>query len=104
MLFGTTEVVPSRRQSEYVRSPVRQLELPPAFLGGAGAADTVAIAAGCVIAPAANVALGAVDESPPAVFVGAEFQPPCLTLQQRSGEGFGDCAENHRPYNLCGSQ
>lgn len=51
---------------------------------GAGAADTIAIAASGVAAPAPDVAFCAVDENPTTVVIGADLQVASRLAQQES--------------------
>src|ERR1700688_3863347 len=52
---------------------------------GAGAADSVAIAAGAIVAPAAHVSLGDIVVGPAAAVVGADFHALGGVVGQRIG-------------------
>ena len=66
------------------------------------AADTVAIAAGSVVAPAAHVSLGAIHKNPETPGIRADFQAIMRIVRERFGERSGDARERGGPANLCG--
>jgi hypothetical protein len=67
---------------------------------GAGAADAVAIAAGGVAAPAADIALGGINKNPATVFVVADFQAIVRLLNEAFSEGRSDIRKDHMPARL----
>ena len=71
-------------------------------MGGARAADAVAIAAGIIVAPAAHVSLGAIHKHPEATGIGAKLQAIVGLMRKRFGEGCRDPGQRGGPANLYG--
>lgn len=70
----------------------------------AGAPNAIAISAGCIIAPTADISFGAIDENPAAVVVGTDLQMTLCLMQQGITKAAGNRRYVLTPANLCGLQ
>ena len=73
-------------------------------MSGAGTADAVAIAASRVIAPATDIAFGAVHKYPATIKIGADLQASLRLVNEGFGEGACNFREVRFPAILSGEQ